>query len=49
MWPFIQVLIQKTNDYATFARSGYRGRLTIVTGQAMPLPTVEKAAEGDIN
>ena len=25
------------------------GLLTIVTGQAMPLPTVEKAAEGDIN
>ena len=36
MWPFIQVLIQRTNDHATFARSGYRGRLMIVTGQAVP-------------
>ena len=28
--------IQSWGDYATFARSGYRGRLTVVTGQAVP-------------
>ena len=37
MWPFIQVLIQRTNDYGASVQSGHHGGLPVVTGWAGPL------------